>query len=74
MPLDKASLEQALVAAFEQGMSDPAWTLAQSAAALAGAIDGYVRSAEVIGVTVDVIDLASTPIGTGTQSGVGGLQ
>ncbi len=73
MPLDKATLTTALTAAFEQGMADPDWTLGQAADAMATAIDDYVRAADVSGVSTNVVDPASTPIGTGTQTGTGVL-
>lgn len=73
MPLDKDRLRLALIDAFDAGMSDPDWTKEQTAAALAAAIDEYVRDAGVVDVTVDVVDPGGTPIGTGAQTGVGGL-
>ena len=74
MALDKTALRDALVAAFQQGMDNPAWTKEDAAQALADAIDTYVRAAEVVNVTVDVVDLGSNPIGTGSQTGTGSLQ
>lgn len=74
MALDKSALTDALKAAFQAGMDDPEWTQDDAAAALANAIDAYVRGAEVIGITVDVFDPANTNIGTGTQTGTGSLQ
>jgi len=68
MALDKTSLADALEAAFQAGMDDPDWTLAQAAGAMADAIDAYVRTAEVIGVKSDVTDLGSNPIGKGVQN------
>jgi hypothetical protein len=73
MALNKANLAAGLKAAFEAGMEDPDWTLDQAAAAMADAIDLYVRGAAVIGVTVDVIDAGSIKIGTGAQTGTGSL-
>lgn len=73
MPLDKAALATALEAAFQAGMDDPDWTLAQAAGAMADAIDLYVRAADVTGITTDVTDLAANLIGHGTQSGTGVL-
>ena len=74
MPLDKDTLRDALIAAFEQGLSDPAWTKEDTAQAMADAIDAYVRDAEVVGVTTEVVDGSATVIGTGTQTGTGSLQ
>ena len=74
MALDKAALTAALKTAFQQGLDDPDWTQDDAAAALADAIDAYVRAAEVVGVAVDVVDLADNPIGTGAQTGAGSLQ
>lgn len=73
MPLDKPALTIALKTAFEQGMVQEDWTLDQAAAAMADAIDAYVRTADVVGVHVDVVDAGSNPIGSGTQTGIGGL-
>lgn len=73
MPLAKAALATALQAAFEAGMDDEEWTLAQAADAMADAIDSYVRAADVVGVTTSVTDLGGNPIGQGTQTGNGGL-
>jgi len=69
MALDKPALTAALTAAFEQGMADPDWSLNDAASAMADAIDAFVRTAEVSGVTTDVVDPADNPIGTGTQTG-----
>jgi hypothetical protein len=55
------------------GMDDPDWTLAQAAAAMADAIDAYVRTADVVGIATDVTDPGDNPIGTGTQTGTGNL-
>ena len=55
------------------GGADPTWTKEKAAEEMANAIDAYVRSAEVIGVATDVVDLGSNPIGTGAQAGVGSL-
>lgn len=74
MPLDKNALRDALLAAFEQGMDDPAWTQEDAAQAMADAIDAYVRAAEVIGVATEVRDLGAVVIGSGTQVGNGTLQ
>lgn len=73
MPLDRNALAAALVAGFQQGLDDPDWTQEMAAEAMADAIDAYVRGAEVIGVTTAVVDAGSNPIGTGTQTGTGGL-
>lgn len=73
MPLNKAQLTADLLAAFEAGKADPDWTLAQAAGAMADAIDAYVRTAGVTGITTTVADFGNAPIGTGTQSGAGTL-
>lgn len=69
MALDKTLLAAALETAFTTGKADPNWTLAQAAGAMADAIDAYVRTAEVAGVTSDVADLTNKPIGKGAQTG-----
>lgn len=73
MPLDKPALAAALQTAFEAGMDDEDWTLPQAAGAMANAIDAYIRTADVLGVTTDVADPGGVAIGQGTQSGTGGL-
>ena len=73
MTLDRNILEAALINAFQQGLDDPSWTTEDAAAALADAIDAFVRSADVTGVTTDVVDPGDAPIGTGTQNNVGVL-
>lgn len=73
MPLDKPQLAAALEAAFQMGMDDPGWTLQQAAAAMADAIDVYVRTADVTGVATNVTDPGNAPIGTGAQVGTGTL-
>lgn len=73
MPLDKPTFVIALAAAFQQGMDDPAWTKEDTAQALADAIDAFVRSAAVSGVTVQVTNPGGVVIGTGAQTGTGGL-
>ncbi len=49
MPLDKITLAAALETAFQVGMDDPDRTLAQSAAAIADAIDAYARGGAISG-------------------------
>lgn len=73
MALDKTALTAALKAGFEAGMGDENWTLQQAAGAMATAIDAYVRTAEVINVTADVVDGGGNLIGTAAQTGTGGL-
>jgi phage baseplate assembly protein W len=73
MGLNKDVLRDALITAFEQGLSDPEWTKEDAAQAMADAIDTFVRSADVTGVEVDVVDDSSVHIGTGTQTGPGTL-
>jgi hypothetical protein len=71
MALDKPGLVAALVAAFNQGMTNPAWTQADAAQALADAIDAFVRTGEVTGITTTVTDNAAVVIGHGTQDAPG---
>ena len=73
MPLDRDALAAALAAGFQAGLDDPAWTGDMAAQAMADAIDAYVRGADVTGVTTQVVDPANARIGTGTQTGTGGL-
>jgi hypothetical protein len=68
MALDKTKLADALEAAFQAGMDDEDWTLAQAAGAMADAIDAYVRDGEVNGVKSDVTDPGNNPIGKGVQT------
>jgi hypothetical protein len=74
VPLDKTTLQTAIATTFQQGMADPTWSADQTAKALADAIDAYVRGASVVGVTVNVVNPAQVPIGTGAQTGTGTLQ
>jgi len=73
MALDQSKLSQALKDTFKSA-KDNSWSSDQVADALAGAIKDFVVSAEVAGVTVNVVNNANQPIGTGTQSGTGKLQ
>jgi hypothetical protein len=73
MPLDKPTFVTALATAFQRGMDDPEWTKEDTAQALADAIDAFVRSAAVSGVTVQVANPGGGVIGTGTQTGTGAL-
>ena len=73
MALDLSKLSQALTDTF-QSAKDNSWSSDQVADALAGAINSFVLSADVVGVTVNVVNTANQPIGTGTQSGTGKLQ
>jgi len=73
MALDKTTLAQTIKTTFDNAKR-LSWESDQVASALADAIHGYVTGADVIGVTVRVVDNASTPIGTGTQTGTGKLQ
>jgi hypothetical protein len=74
MALDAAKLRQALLDAFNNGMTEPDWSKEDSAKAMAAAIHAYVLGAEVVGVTVDVVAPNGNPLGTGAQSGSGRLQ
>lgn len=69
MALSKSTLATALEAAFQAGMGDPDWTLAQAAGAMADAIDLYVRGAVVAGVESAVTDTGGNPIGHAVQTG-----
>jgi len=73
MALDKSTLSQALKDTFKSA-KDNSWSSDQVADALAGAINTFVLSADVVGVTVNVVNNANQPIGTGTQSGTAKLQ
>jgi hypothetical protein len=73
MPLNKPGLKNEIKAMFDNAKSQN-WNTDQLATALAEAIDRFVRSADVKGVTVDVKDSASNPLGTGTQTGAGTLE
>ncbi|MGV6875477.1 hypothetical protein ACUSIJ_22645 [Pseudochelatococcus sp. B33] len=71
MALDKAGLAAALKTAFAQGMDDPDWTQDDAAQALADAIDAFVRTASVTGITTIVTDAGANVIGHGTQDAPG---
>lgn len=77
MPLDKQKLQSAIQAAFDDAKKEE-WETAQVAAALAAAIDAYVRGAEVQGVKTAVevqsADGGQVLQGTGTQTGSGRVQ
>jgi hypothetical protein len=70
MALDQNKLSQQLKDTFKSA-KDNSWSSDQVADALAGAINTFVLGAEVVGVTVNVVNNANQPIGTGTQSGTG---
>ena len=73
MALDKPGLVTALIASFDAGMNDPDWTQADAAQALADAIDAFVRSGEVTGITTTVTDGGGGVIGHGAQDASVGL-
>jgi hypothetical protein len=73
MPLDQNSLSQALKSTFSQSKAN-SWSSDQVADALATAIFNFVTGADVVGVTVNVVNSSNQPIGTGTQTGAGKLQ
>lgn len=74
MALDKPTLVAALIAAFNKGMTDPAWTQANAAQALADAIDAFVRGGAVSGITTTVKDInGNVVIGHGAQDAPMGL-
>jgi hypothetical protein len=54
-------------------MNDPDWTQADAAQALADAIDTFVRSGEVTGITTTVTDGGGGVIGHGAQDTSVGL-
>ncbi|HEX4694633.1 hypothetical protein [Sphingomonas sp.] len=68
MALDKSALATALKTAFQAGMDDPNWTLAQAAGAMADAIDAHVRNGELSGIKSDVTDTGGNPIGHAVQT------
>lgn len=73
MPLDTDALSTALETTFNDA-KDNAWSTDAVAAAIAAAIADFVKSGDVVGVTVDVTDLADLPLGTGTQTGTGQIE
>jgi hypothetical protein len=86
MPLDTAALQSSIKSAFKKakdtpppadpGQADQAQEqiLTQLAQDLAGAVNTFVRSGDVVQVSVQVKDNANTVIGTGTQTGAGKIQ
>ncbi len=73
MALDQTKLSQALKDTFSSAKAN-SWSSDQVADSLATAINAFVTSADVVGVSVNVVNPANQPIGTGTQSGTGKLQ
>ncbi len=73
MALNQAKLTDDIKTTF-QTAKDQGWSIDQVAAALASAIDAYVRGGDVTQVTVTVTDKNNTVIGTGTQTGTGKIQ
>lgn len=73
MALNRDTLATSIKALFKTAF-DEAWTSEQVAEGLAQAIDAYVRTAAVTGVTVTVKNASNVTIGTGTQTGTGSLQ
>jgi hypothetical protein len=68
MALDKTKLQTDLGALF-QAAFDQSYDKAKVAEQLAALIDAYVRTAEITGVKVDVMNVAGTTlIGKGTQT------
>ena len=86
MPLDTDTLTEAIKAAFEKAKQTPPpenpddsdqvqdQILTQLAVDLANAIDTFVRSGDVTGITTEVTDLGNNPIGAGTQTGTGEIE
>lgn len=73
MALDKGQLANAFRQTFQQA-KDEAWSSDQVAEALADAIDAFVRSGDVVGITTEVRDAGNTLIGTGVQTGTGSTE
>jgi len=73
MPLDKVTLAKTLKQLFKDA-KDNNWESDQVAGELTDAIDQFVRSGDVVQVTVDVRDSSNVLIGTGTQTGTGKVQ
>lgn len=75
MPLNKEALKEQLIAALRVREEEPERTVEEVAAALADAIDQFVRSGDVEGistnvtVTVTTSGTAATQTGTGTGTG-----
>ncbi len=86
MPLDLNSLQSAVKAAFLKAKNTPppadpsqsdavqAQILDTLSADLAAAIQAYVQSGDVGGVSVKVVDNANNPLGTGSQVGTVKIQ
>ena len=86
MALNTTALQAAIKDAFKKAKqtpppSDPNQAdqvqeqiLTDLAKDLADAVNAFVVGAAVIGVTVNVVNQANQPIGTGTQTGTGTLQ
>jgi hypothetical protein len=86
MPLNKTDLQKAIKDAFKKAKdtpppSDPGQAdqvqeqiLTQLAQDLTNALDTFVRSGDVLQVTVQVRDNANNVIGTGTQTTAGKVQ
>jgi hypothetical protein len=73
MALNQSTLSQALKDTFSKAKAN-SWSSDQVADALAAAINSFVVSADVVGITVNVVNPSNQPIGTGTQTGTGKLQ
>jgi len=86
MPLDTISLQTAIKTAFKKAKDTPAppdpsqasqtqeQILTQLAQDLANAINAFVRSGDVVQVTVQVKDNANNVIGSGTQNNKGKIE
>lgn len=72
MPLDKQTLTATIKATFKSAKEEE-WTADQVAEALADAIDAFVKSGDVTGITTEVKD-GDNIIGTGTQTGAGQIE
>jgi hypothetical protein len=73
MSLNKTTLKNAFKTAFDTAKEE-GWTTEQVATALADAIDAFVRSGDVVQITVKVVNPAGAEIGTGTQTGKGKIE
>jgi hypothetical protein len=73
MPLATTALATTLKQVFRDA-KDEQWSSDQVADALAAAFESFVKTGDVVGVTVDVRDSGNNPLGTGTQTGAGTIE
>ncbi len=84
MPLNKETLKKQIIEALRVREEEPERSVEEVAAALADAIDQFVKSGDVTEVTTDVTVTVTTTgtaaaqtgtgMGTGTQTGVGKIK